>query len=46
MNILGGNSIAKIGDKTVIDSGYAGIDVNPIAREATPIHSWEEGGSY
>lgn len=46
VNILGGNSIAKIGDKTVIDSGYAGIDVNPIARETTPIHSWEEGGSY
>ena len=31
---------------TVIDSGYAGIDVNPIAREQTVIHSWEQGGSY
>ena len=44
--MLGGNSIAKVGDKTIIDSGYAGIDVNPIAREVTPIHSWERGGSY
>ena len=33
VNILGGNSIAKVGDKTVIDSGYAGIDVNPIAGQ-------------
>ena len=33
LSSLGGNSIAKVGDKTVIDSGYAGIDVNPIARE-------------
>jgi hypothetical protein len=33
LNSLGGNSIAKVGNKTVIDSEYAGIDVNPIARE-------------
>jgi hypothetical protein len=44
--MLGGNSIAKVGDKTIIDSGYAGIDVNPIAREQTPIHSWETTKSY
>ena len=46
VNTLGGNSIAHVGDRTVIDSGYAGIDVNPIARELTPIHSWEVAGSY
>jgi hypothetical protein len=46
VNTLGGNSIAHVGDRTVIDSGYAGIDVNPIARELTPIHGWEVGGSY
>ena len=40
VNILAGNSIARVGEKTVIDSGYAGIDVNPIAREVTPIHTW------
>lgn len=44
--MLGGNSIAKVGDKTIIDSAYAGIDVNPIAREQTPIHSWETTKSY
>ena len=30
----------------MIQSEYSGIDVNPIAREPSPIHQWEQGGSY
>lgn len=33
-------------NKPVIEQDYAGIDVNPIAREQTPIHTWVKDGSY
>jgi hypothetical protein len=46
VNLLCGNQILVKDNQTVIQSEYAGIDVNPIAREITPIHGWEQSGSY
>ena len=43
---MAGSAISRIGERTVIDSGYNGIDVNPIAREQTAINTWVQGGSY